>query len=41
MALLTELASTCFASEKEFFADKEVIVAKNGATLRHSTSILT
>jgi hypothetical protein len=28
MALLTELASTYFASEKEFFADEEVIVAQ-------------
>jgi hypothetical protein len=27
MALLIELALTCFASEKLFFADQEVIVA--------------
>jgi hypothetical protein len=39
---LTELASTCFASEKIFFADEEVIVAqKRGDSQAFDISILT
>jgi hypothetical protein len=42
MALLTDLASTCFASEKVFLAEQEVIVApKWGDSQAFDISILT